>query len=195
MIKIKNIPEAAIKIPLPDVFQETNYSCGAAALASLFNYYSKGPIDERQIGQLMGMTKSGTDPYQIVSAVKKVKLRYKEYRNMNITKLKRSIYLKRPVMIMLQAWGNKQKYESCGNNCKDGHWLIAIGYDKENFYFEDPSLYRTVGYIRINELDSRWHDVESYSSKDTKVHFTDHYGIAIWGNRIAYKQFRAREVM
>ena len=96
---------------------------------------------------------------------------------------------------MLQAWGKPQNYDSCRKDCKDGHWLIAIGYDTENFYFEDPSLNNERGFINIKSLDSRWHDIELYNSKNKEIHNTDHYGIAIWGNNVERKEIRAREIM
>ena len=35
---------------------------------------------------------------------------------------------------------NPELYASCKTDCGDGHWLIAIGYGKDNIYFEDRVL-------------------------------------------------------
>lgn len=195
MIIIKNIPESNIKIRLPDVLQEKNYSCGASSLNSVLNYFNKSPLDEKRVRKELKMKNTGTDPYQIKRVLKNSGLKFKEYREMNIAQLKKCIDDKKPVMIMLQAWGNKKKYKTCKYNCKDGHWIIAIGYNDENFYFEDPSLFGTIGYIKTDSLDDRWHDIESYSPGDKKVHFTDHYGLAIWGNEIKEKTVRVRKIL
>ena len=193
MIEIERIPASKIKIPLPDVFQLTPYSCGASALQSILLYYDKGPIEEKAIRKIMNMTHTGTDPYMVRKVIKKFGLNSIEYRGMTTAQLKKSIDARRPVMIMLQAWGkHPKKYSS---DSKDGHWLVAIGYDKENFYFEDPSLDGTIGSIKISELDARWHDIESYNAKSRDIHFTDHYGIAIWGDKIAEKTVKTRKTL
>jgi uncharacterized protein YvpB len=43
----------------------------------------------------------------------------------------------------------------------DGHFIVAIGYDDQNFYFEDPSLAGRRGFIPIAEFDQRWHEDDS----------------------------------
>ncbi|HEX2787569.1 MAG TPA: C39 family peptidase [Ignavibacteria bacterium] len=186
-IIIKRIPKNIIKIPLPDTWQETGYSCGAAVLQSILNYYAKGPIGERKVGCELNMTENGTDPYQIVKVLKKYKLKYKEFRPMTTEQLKKCIDEKKTVMIMLQAWGwkikNINKYE---RSWKHGHWITAIGYDSNNFYFEDPSLNKTRGFIPIDKLDYRWHDWENQSLTSKRI-TTYNYGIAIWGNKIREK--------
>lgn len=193
MSKIKYISEKEIKINLPDFYQETGYSCGAAALLSILKYYTDGPINEKLLRWELGTKKSGTDPYQIIKVVKKYGLKHKEFRKMTISVLKKCIDMKRPVMIMLQAYGKVKNYMDYMNDYDDGHWIIATGYDQANIYFEDPSLFKTKGYIKIKELDARWHDIESYSAKDKIEHHSDHYGLAIWGKKPS-KQFRAEEI-
>ncbi|RPI19300.1 MAG: hypothetical protein EHM58_02260 [Ignavibacteriae bacterium] len=195
MIKIKSIPITKIKIPVPNVYQESDYSCGAAALVSIINYYSDIPVNEKFVSELMNLDDSGSDPYQIINAVRKIGLKYKEYRRMTISRLKRCIDARKTVMIMVQAWGDKRSYELRKKDCKNGHWLVAIGYDKDNIYFEDPSLNRTIGYIKIKELDARWYDKESYGPNDKTIHFSDHYGVAIWGRKSAKPKIKAREIM
>lgn len=194
MIKIKFIPESTIKIKLPDVAQEKDYSCGASALNSVLNYFAKSSLNEKRIREELKIKNTGTDPYQIKRVLRNSGLRYKEYRKMKIAQLKKCVDEKKPVMIMIQAWGDEKKYKTCKYKCKDGHWIIAIGYDNENFYFEDPSLFGTIGYINIDALDDRWHDIESYYPGDKVVHFTDHYGLSILGNEIKEKTVRVRKI-
>ncbi len=42
---------------------------------------------------------------------------------------------------------------------KDGHYVVAIGYDKERIYLEDPSTILR-SYISYQDLEERWHDTD-----------------------------------
>lgn len=196
MIKIELKSKSVIKIPLPDYVQENEYSCAAAALRSLFNYYFIDSFDEKLIRKGLNLTSNGTDPYQIIKFLKKYKkynLNFKEFRKMKLKELIKCIENKKPVLMMLQAWTENKKLPY-KNAKKDGHWVVAIGYDRENIYFEDPSLNNVRGYIDKVELEDRWHDIENYSSKDKKVHLTDHYGIAVWGKNVNNNIIRTRKI-
>ena len=183
---IKILTKESIKINIPNVSQQENWSCGAAALLSILLYFGKGPLNEKLVTDQLGMNKSGTDPFQIKKVLDKYYLRYKEYRGMNIGQLIYHIKRRVPVLIMLQAWGNIEKYCKCKKGCKDGHWLIAIGYDRDNIYFEDPALIMSRGYIPISELDKRWHDYEylnEYDAKRKNKVNSDHYGLVVFGKK------------
>lgn len=178
------IPRHAIKIDLPNTFQLQDYTCGPAALMAIFAYYGVGPVEEWDLEKAMRITKAGTDPVHLVRAAKLYRMRYREFRGMRIADVVRSLDARRPVLIMLQAWGERRSY---ANWWKDGHWIIAIGYDADVIYFEDPSLYGSRGYIRRVELDRRWHDVEGSKNMET-----DHYGIAIWKPGVRRSHFHVR---
>jgi hypothetical protein len=54
---------------------------------------------------------------------------------MTIGQLKTSVRRLRPVLIMLQAWGTigdtEEPRKSCKRIWRDGHWVVAIGYDEK----------------------------------------------------------------
>lgn len=173
-IKYKSVPNNAIKIQLPDTRQGEDYTCGASALQAVCGYFGVGPEEEYQYVEDMKMGRSGSDPEHILRAVKKYKLNYKEYRPMSITQLKKSLDKGKPVILMIQAWSDypNVKYEDDWDN---GHWIVAIGCDRDGIYFEDPSLAAIRGFIKYPDLEIRWHDIEGH--KKDKV---DHYGLVIW---------------
>ncbi len=194
---MKIIGSKRININIPNVSQQEHWSCGAAALLSILLYFGKGPLNEELVADQLGMDKSGTDPYQIKNVLDKYKLRHKEYRGMTIEQLIFHVKRREPVFIMLQAWGNKENYRKCKKGCKDGHWLIAIGYDKDNIYFEDPALTISRGYIPINELDNRWHDYEYLNENDAKRKSkvnSDHYGLVVFGKKTSKHIIQAEYV-
>ena len=59
-------------------------------------------------------------------------------------------------MVALQAYGNrKQQLANYAEGWTDGHWVIAIGYDREGIFFEDPSLQAVRGYLTDEVLIER----------------------------------------
>ncbi len=83
-----------------------------------------------------------------------------------------------PVILLLQAWFENKK-TNWVNDWSDGHYVVAIGYLKDKIIFEDPSSFKRT-YLKYNELEERWHDVDS----DGHKYF--HYGIAIYGKPKKY---------
>lgn len=58
---------------------------------------------------------------------------------------------------MLKAWPEKKV--DWTKDSVDGHYVVAIGYDRRNIYFEDPYKFvRT--YLSFEELEIRWHSID-----------------------------------
>lgn len=162
---------ASIKIPLPSVRQTTRYSCGAAALRAIFQYYGVGPEKEADFIDMMKSTQGdGTRPSDIVATARSYGLHVKQIHNLTIKDLKTILDQQRPVITPIQAWGTNRQYKRLSS----GHYVIAIGYDEERIYFEDPVLKGNRGALSYEEFDERWHD------KDAENNDYDHYGIIIW---------------
>ena len=167
------IPRGAVKIPIPDAPQETNYTCGAAALRAICHYYGVGPSDERVIAKDMSVDpRVGANPNQIIEAAQKYGLIHQVGQPMLINDLIRRIDLHRPTMCMLQAYGRQRLHYE--NDWKDGHWVVAVGYDKCGVYFEDPSQTLPRGYLPYPELQARWHDTGRRGK-----HLL-YYGVSLW---------------
>jgi predicted double-glycine peptidase len=187
--KYHPIPPRAIRIPVPDTTQQTDYTCGASALQAVCKYYGVGPDDEFDFVADMRMPRSGSDPEHIIRGVRRYRLRYREYFPMSREQLLECLNRRRPVILMLQAWG-----ESAGGRSRrgyktvweDGHWVVAIGYTGRGVLFEDPSLQAVRGFLSFRELDLRWHD---WGPK--KIHM-DHYGLAVWKPRARRSVYETR---
>jgi len=156
----------------PNLRQTRDFDCGATALQAVLAYYG---IDERidKIMKLVGTTKAGTPIKKINKTAEKYKLKAKMDK-MAIEDIKKYIAQKIPVLLLIQAWP-ENKTADWENGWDNGHYVIAIGYDKEKIYFEDPeSIYRT--YLTYEELEKRWHDMVS-----GKKYIN--YGIAVCGKK------------
>lgn len=163
-------------LSFPEFRQTFEYDCGAKALQSVLVYYGV-EIREELLMKKAGTNKNGTP----IDGIKKTAEEYGlkvEAGEMNIDQIKKYINKKIPVIILLQAWSGKKK-----NNYKkdwnDGHYVVAIGYDKNHLYFEDPySVLRT--YLSFKEINDRWHDETSRHKRLV------HMGIAIYGKSGCY---------
>lgn len=157
------------KLNFPELRQTYEYDCGAKALQSVLVYYGI-EISEENLLKTAGTNKiRGTTRKGMTRVLKKYGLKSDD-KEMKIKELKTYINKKIPVIILLQAWDNVPDYSK---KYKDGHWAVAIGYDKNKIIFEDPySFERT--YLTEKELKERWH------SKERKMKIKN-YGIAVYG--------------
>jgi ABC-type bacteriocin/lantibiotic exporter with double-glycine peptidase domain len=178
--KYRPIPARAIKIDLPNTTQVTGWTCGASALLSIASYFGVGPEDEWDYTEDMKFGPSGSDPKHFFRAAEKYGLAIQEFVGMTDEELEACLDRRRPVVLMLQAWPNG-KVKSYTHDWHDGHWVIAIGYDKDVFYFEDPSIHGGRGYISRRELKSRWHDIKGPKKHPVRV---KRLGLAIWAERV-----------
>lgn len=170
----KQIPEGAVKIHLPKVQQTTKYSCGAAALRAVCGYFGVGPEDEEDFIKILNSNPDdGTMPSNIINASRHLGLHAFGRQHMTIDSLKKRLEKRIPVICALQAWGTPKEYE----NTNSGHYVVAIGFDDEKIYFEDPSINKSRGFLPYRDFLNRWHDKDAAGKK------YDRFGIAIWTTR------------
>lgn len=169
---------SCIKVLVPDVVQNTRFSCGAAALHAVCAYWGVGMDNDLDyFPYLETNVRDGTMPENIVWYARHVGLRVREHHDMDFERLKEYLDGGVPVIVPLQAWGNPANYRE-GNG--EGHYVVIIGYDEKRIYMEDPVLYCKHGYLTYKQFEERWHDV------DAKGREFNRYGIAIWKYKPAY---------
>lgn len=169
---ITTIAEGIIKVPIPKVEQVSNYDCGPAALRAICEYYKVGPKSHDEfIKDCEATKKDGTEPENLIAVAKKYGLKTKAKRGMTIEQLEVYLDQGRPVIVDLQAWGQEHQYKKLDS----GHYVVAIGYDDDTIYFEDPSVHtRKRGKLSKKDLKDRWKDKKANGEKLT------HYAIAMW---------------
>lgn len=157
----------------PDLRQTYDFDCGANAAQCVLDYFGID-TNEKEVMKIAGTTRGGTPIKGVIKTLEKFGLKVKA-REMSIEQIKKFIDKNIPVILLVQAW-TEQKKVDWKNDWKDGHYVVAIGYDKHKFYFEDPSSeLRT--YMHYKELDKRWHDVDTNRKKYV------HFGIAVYGKK------------
>jgi len=149
------LPADSIKVEMPDVRQETIFSCGASACEAIARMYGVGPDEEEWYRDALDTDpEAGTPPENIRDLFDNLGLLSVAADQMTDDDLKVWLDKHVPVMLLIQAYGNPADYGKDEN----GHYVVAIGYTNEDLIVEDPSLRLTRGYIPWSELDGRWHD-------------------------------------
>jgi predicted double-glycine peptidase len=142
-------------IPLPLTTQSTEYSCGAAAVQSICAYYGDKHIESELFKGLGTNPEYGTDHRQMLKFVQSKGFQAVAYEGMTIHQLRDFLSQGKPVICLIQAWeDNVTDYTDVWG---DGHYAVAVGYDKERVYFLDPWMVGNYMYIPNQELIKRWH--------------------------------------
>ncbi len=177
--RLRRIPGGSIKAFIPDVRQNTNFSCGAAALHAVCAYWGVGPDSEYDyMKNLHTDPDFGTLPQEMIKFAQNEGLKVEARQRMTIIDIKTALDRtpSRPVIVLIQAYGDPKTYRENDN----GHYVVAVGYDDGHIYFEDPILFGIRGELTYKEFDLRWHDDDGFGN------IYDHYGIIAWGTDDLY---------
>ena len=169
-------------IKLPDLRQTKGYDCGAIVIQTILDYYGMDVREDKILKLTRTNKKKVTQTRDIERVFKKYGLKTKSGK-FTIEEVKKFIDKKIPVILVLQAWAIKKEVD-WKKDWKDGHYVIAIGYDKEKMYFDDPAtIWKT--YLTFDELKKRWHDVGGLKNKGKKY---IHFGIVAYGKKRKFSE-------
>ena len=144
-------------LDFPNLQQLYEYDCGACALQAVLIYYG---VKTRR-GLIMKCAKTHTKTGTLALGMKRVLKKFGlkcDDKKIDLKKIKRYIDKKIPILLLLQAW-HPQKVNYAISNAS-GHWVVAIGYDKNKIIFEDPYVSEKT-YLTKQELKKRWHAKEN----------------------------------
>lgn len=150
---------------IPDVRQGTGYSCGAAAFQAVLAYWGMAEREDRLIARLETAPKRGTHPEDIVRVAREFGLEADLREGLEIDDLRAGLSRRATVIVNLQAWRESAE-RPWTENWEDGHYMVLVGADEHNLYFEDPSLLGSRGFIPVPEFLDRWHDYEGEAPFD-----------------------------
>ena len=151
------LPANLIRVPLAR--QATDYTCGVAALQSVLGYFGEEVREDALAKQLHSNSKDGTGFAEIVKFARKHGYTVTTTTAMTIDALKKQLDARHPVIMLIQAWPERKvNYKT---DWDDGHYVVAVGYDRSNLFFMDPSTLGNYTFIPERELLDRWHDTDS----------------------------------
>ncbi len=153
---------------VPLAAQSTNYSCGPAAMQSVFAYYGKLYTEEALIKAMASNPKEGTDHHKMAAFSNQIGIKAEVKHNVPLTEIALALAKAQTVVIECQAHDDKgsKDYAAIWDA---GHYMVVIGLDEQNIYFMDPSLGGARGYIALTDFMIRWHDL---GAKNEKLHQT-----------------------
>ncbi|MBE3111529.1 MAG: C39 family peptidase [Acidobacteria bacterium] len=144
---------------VPDVRQSTGYTCGASALQAVLAYWGTEEREDRLAARLRSTPEAGTHPLDIVRVAREFGLTADLREGLEISDLEATLAAGTTVIVDLQAWRDSADLPWT-ETWDDGHYMVLLGMDGENLYFEDPSLLGSRGTIPRSEFVDRWHDYE-----------------------------------
>jgi len=172
----------ALLADVPDVRQSTDYSCGAAALQAILAHWGTSEREDRLIARLHSSPDNGINPKDIVRVAGEFGLKAELREGLSLNDLEAALKKRATIIVDLQAWRDKED-KPWTETWEDGHYMVLLGMDNRNLYFEDPSLLGSRGFIPRQEFLDRWHDYEGEPPLDAKDRAYIHMAIFISGDK------------
>lgn len=148
-------------LPVPIVRQATDYSCGAASSLAVLLYWGLTDVGESTLyEELKTNSQDGTDPRDMVQALKKYDLTVRLAEHVTIAQLRQSLHLGETVILDIQAW-RENKTIPWIDQWESGHYVVMVGMNNDYLFVMDPSVGVGYGMIPLDELNDRWHDYEN----------------------------------
>jgi predicted double-glycine peptidase len=169
---------------VPDVRQSTGYTCGASALQAILAYWGTEEREDRLAARLKSTPEAGTHPLDIVRVAREFGLTADLREGLDLADLERALADGATVIVDLQAWRDRADIPWT-ETWDDGHYMVLLGMDAANLYFEDPSLLGARGVIPRAEFVDRWHDYEGDPPLDPSDQKYSHMAIFLKGDRPA----------
>ena len=166
---------------VPDVRQSTSYSCGAAALQAVLAYWGVSEREDRLMARLRTSPEQGTSPDNIIRVAREYDLEAGLKEGLGLADLEAGLREGWTVIVDLQAW-RESAAAPWTETWDDGHYVVLLGVDEANLYFEDPSLLGARGSIPKREFLDRWHDYEGDAPLDAGDRKYVHAAIFIRGD-------------
>lgn len=153
--QVLKVPKNILKLPIRK--QELDFSCGAASLMSVLNYWKVCNGKESSLYKDLEITaKYGVKPEKLAEVAIKHNLFAEIREQQTLDDLSVALRQGYTVILALQSWTEKNPV-SWIDDWDDGHYVVLVGMDEENIFIMDPII-DTYGYIPKDEFMERWHD-------------------------------------
>jgi predicted double-glycine peptidase len=167
---------------VPYVNQPSNFTSGPTSLQAVLAYYGSNTNLDELINMTNSTPENGTLPGAIVQTASNLGFSAVEKENMTLEDLQMYVIQGKPVIVDAQAWiNNTTNSQNWTDDQNNSHYMVVIGIDNTNVYFEDPAILGSRGYIPNQEFLDRWHDTyeDSTGNNTTNIHL----GIIITGKQ------------
>lgn len=146
---------------VPDVKQETDYTCGPSSLKSVLAYYGQKVSEDDLAEETNTDPEVGADLAELIESATARGLKAELKEGATLEMLEAAVDRGQLSIILGQAWRAKRgwfrRHGPWEEEWDAGHYMVVIGYDSENIYFEDPWIAGNRGHIPREEFLTRWH--------------------------------------
>lgn len=148
--------ETLIRVPLTR--QGSDYTCGVAVLQSILYFHDprEDHSEETLVRELRADPLNGTSHRAMADFARSRGYLVEARTEMTLDDLRAFIDKGTPVIVLIQAWADSPV--DYARDWDDGHYAVAIGYDRDAVYFMDPSTLGNYTYLPNREFLDRWHD-------------------------------------
>ena len=140
--------------PLPYFQQQTDYTCGPAALRSVLASIGIRASEEELAARAWCTPEDGTLPRGMVAAAQSYGLAVTAYHGWTLGELESHV----PVIVCIQAQGEPEEYD----RDESGHYVVVTGMSDGAVHYLDPSEGQAS--LPVKEFEGRWHDRETDGS-------------------------------
>lgn len=143
--------------PVPHARQQTDYTCGPAALKMVAGHEGVEVTEEEIAEKADSGKEKGTPPNDLAAAGKKLGLEVEMRPELTLDELKGLTDAGIPVICDIQDHGDEEGYKEL----TEGHYVVCTGVDDQYVYFNDPAIEGT-GKRKLDRetFQRRWRDKE-----------------------------------
>lgn len=142
---------------MPSGTQSFTYDCGTKALQLVMAYYGEQVPYYRLLRKIRSHKRYGIPERKLANIARGYGFKVTSLNKCSLNHIKKAIDNKQPVIVLLQAWSEKELTEEQWKKTDDfGHYSIVIGITKHKVYFND-SLSFCKAWLTKKEFINRWH--------------------------------------
>lgn len=151
---------------VPDVTMPNNYSSGPAALQAVLTYYGTNSYADQLINTT-NTTENGTLPSNIAQTASNLGFTADVKENMSLKDLQGNLSQGKPVIVVITNGSTNSTSQNMTQPQTEYIYLVVIGMDDQNVYFEDPALIGSRGFLPIQEFLDKWFIFQSNQTNTT----------------------------
>jgi predicted double-glycine peptidase len=141
--------------------QTTDYTCGPAALQAVLRYFGKD-VAELELARLAGTNDAvGTFPEGLAAAARAVGFAAEVRENLTLDEVEAFTAGGQPMIALAQVWRSRSDAEArpLADNWDNGHYIVVLGVDRDNVYFQDPWVLMSKGFTPRSTFESHWQQI------------------------------------
>jgi len=138
--------------------QGTEYTCGPSALQAVLRYWGR-EVEESRLAKLLKTTSAvGTYPEAIAGGARSLGFWAEAKDGLTLDEVRRFTAKGHPMIALAQVWrSQKTARESVEDEWDSGHYIVVLGVDRNNVYFQDPYVLMSKAFVPRKVFEAHWH--------------------------------------